>query len=150
MLISPLIGNLTRGGCTFRSVIVEAVGNMAADQRLLAEAARLARRGSYDAAEAMLARLRADSPLRPSMLDLKAKVCAQQGRYLEAEACWREALALAPDNQAFRRALAVIAEDRRYPFWLRIAVAAVVAAITSIAGVAVMIVVLRWMGWLGK
>jgi tetratricopeptide (TPR) repeat protein len=98
----------------------------------------------------MLAPLPADSPLRPSILDLKAKIFAQQGRYLEAEACWREALTLAPDNQAFQQALAVIAEERRCPFWLRIAVVGTVAAATSMAGVAVLLAVLKRAGWLGR
>jgi type VI secretion system protein ImpK len=124
--------------------------NPAADHELLLQVARLARRGRYDAAVAMLAPLPADSPLRPSILDLKAKIFAQQGRYWEAEGCWREALTLAPDTQAFQQALAVIAEERRCPFWLRIAVVGTVAAATSMAGVAVLLAVLKWAGWLGR
>jgi len=125
-------------------------GNLATGQELLLQAARLARRGRYDAAVAMLAPLPADSPLRPSILDLKAKILAQQGRYWEAEACWQEALTLAPGNQAFQQALAVIAEERRCPFWLRIVVVGAVAAATSMAGVAVLLAVLKWAGWLER
>lgn len=125
-------------------------GNLATGQELLLQAARLARRGRYDAALAMLAPLPADSPLRPSILDLKAKIFAQQGRYLEAEACWREAMTLAPANQAFQQAIAVIAEERRCPFWLRIAVVGTVAAATSMASVAVLLAALKWAGWLGR
>lgn len=84
------------------------------------------------------------------MLDLKAKVYAQRGRYLEAEACWREAIRLSPDTQAFHRGLAAIAEERRYPFWLRIVVAAAIAGVTSGAGLFVLIAILRWTGWIGK
>ena len=124
--------------------------DLAAVQHLLLQAARLARRDRYGDAAAMLAELPADSALRPSILDLKAKILAQQGRYLEAEACWREALTLAPDNQAFRCALAAIAEERKYPFWLRIAVVAVVAAATSVVVYAVMIAALRWTGWIRR
>lgn len=124
--------------------------DLAEDQELLLQAARLARRGRYDAAVAMLGPLPADSPLRPSILDLKAKILAQQGRYFEAEACWREALTLAPGNQAFQQALAVIAEERRCPFWLRMAVVGAVAAATSMAGVAVLLAGLKWAGWLGR
>lgn len=124
--------------------------HLAADQQLLVQAARLARRGHYDAAEAMLVTLPAGSPLRPSILDLKAKIFAQQGRYSEAEACWREALTLAPDNKAFRQALAAIAQERRYPFWLRIIIVTIVAAAASIAGVAVIVATLKWAGWIGR
>jgi type VI secretion system protein ImpK len=125
-------------------------GNLATGPELLLQAARLARCGHYDAAVAVLAPLPADSPLRPSILDLKAKIFAQQGRYREAEACWREALTLVPGNQAFQQALAVIADERRCPFWLRIAVVGAVAAATSMAGVAVLLAVLKWTGWLGR
>ena len=123
--------------------------DVASDHQLLVRAARLARRGRYHDAEALLATLPADGPLGPATLDLKAKILAQQGRYLEAEACWHQALKLTPDNQAFHRALVAIAEERRYPFWLRTMVAAAVAAVTSIAGVAVLIAVLKWKGWIG-
>ena len=124
--------------------------DLASDGELLLQVARLARRGRYDEATSTLARLPADSPLRPSILDLKAKIFAQQGRYREAEGCWREALTLAPGNQAFQQALAVIAEERRCPFWLRIAVVGAVAAATSMVGVAVLLAALKWVGWLGR
>ena len=124
--------------------------DLMADRELPLEAVRLARRGRYDDATTALARLPADSPLRPSMLDLKAKMYAQQGRYLEAEACWREALSLAPNHEGFRQALAAIAEERRHPFWLRIVVAAAVAAVTSVVLLLVAIGVLRWAGWTGR
>jgi len=124
--------------------------DLTAHCELLSEAVRLARSGRYDDAMAVLARLPGDGALRPSMLDLKAKIHAQQGRYLEAEACWREALSLVPNHQGFRRALAAIAEERRYPFWLRIVVAAAVAAVTSGALLVVAVGILRWAGWLGR
>ena len=122
---------------------------LAADRDLLSEAVCLARRGRFGDATAVLTKLPADSALRPSMLDLKAKMFAQRGRYLEAEACWREALTLAPDHDEFQQALAAIAEERRYPFWLRIAVSAVVAAVTSAVLLLAAIGLLRWAGWIG-
>jgi len=122
----------------------------AAGRELILRAYCLARRGRYEEAAAAMSELPADSPLRPTMLDLKAKVYAQQGRYLEAEACWREAIRLSPDTLAFHRGLSAIAEDRRYPFWLRIVVVAAVAGVSSGAACFVLIVILKLMGWLGK
>ncbi len=98
----------------------------------------------------MLMALPSDSPLGPSALDLKAKVYAQQGMYAAAEACWRDALALAPGNQAFEDALSVMVEDRRYPFRLRVAVAIMASAITSGVLLLAAFAVLRWRGWIGK
>jgi type VI secretion system protein ImpK len=113
-------------------------------------AAQLARLGRYDEAEGILARLDGYSELQAECMDLRARMLAQQGRYVEAEACWLQALKLSPDNQAFQRGLAAIAEERRYPFWLRIAVAVAAAAATSITGVAVLIAMLKWTGWFGR
>lgn len=124
--------------------------DLAADQRVLLRATRLGRRGQYGIAATMLEALPIHSPLRPSVLDLKAKILAQQGRFLEAEACWREALALAPNHEGFRQALAAIAEERRYPFWLRIVVAAAVSAVTCVVLLLVAVGILRWAGWIGR
>ncbi len=122
----------------------------AKDREILLRANRLARRGRYAEAVAMLMALPSDSPLGPSALDLKAKVYAQQGMYAAAEACWRDALALAPGNQAFEDALSVMVEDRRYPFRLRVAVAIMASAITSGVLLLAAFAVLRWRGWIGK
>jgi len=124
--------------------------DLTADRELLSEAVRLARCGRYGDAAAVLARLHAGSPLWPSVLDLRAKMYAQQGRYLDAEACWREALSMAPNHEPFRRALAAIAAERRYPFWLRIVVTTAVAAATSAVVLVVVVGVLRWAGWIGR
>ena len=76
----------------------------------LAQAARLARRGAYRSAEALLgeAALAASGP-RADVLDMRARMCAQQGRRAEAEALWREALPLDPGNADIRAALAALA-----------------------------------------
>ena len=121
--------------------------DLASDQQLLVRAADLARRRHYDDAMAMLATLPSDSPLRPSILDLKAKIFAQQGRYWEAETCWHQALNLSPDNQAFRLALAAIAEKRQRPFSSHLAVTIVVAALTSAVVVLVLATILYQLGW---
>lgn len=78
----------------------------------LATAANLARRGQYAEAETLLASLPTDGPMAAPILDLKARVFAQQGRYVEAEACWIEAIRQSPGNPAYQAALARIREDR--------------------------------------
>ncbi len=92
-----------------------------ADQRTLMEAATLARRGRYQDAENLLSVLPGDGPLGAATLDLKARVFAQQGRYLEAEYCWMEALRLSPANRSYRRALDCLVQSRhvfRVERWL--------------------------------
>ena len=79
--------------------------DLISDQQTLAEAARFARRGSYQEAENLLASLPADGPLGPVTLDLKAKTLAQQGRLLEAELCWLEAVRQCPGDPRYRAAL---------------------------------------------
>ena len=112
-------------------------------------AAQLARLGRYDEAESILARLDGYSELQAECMDLRARMLAQQGRYVEAEACWLQSLRLSPDNEAFQRGLAATAEERRYPFWLRIAVAAAVAAVIFVAVFTVLFAILRWTGRVG-
>ena len=101
-------------GMARRSVALGA-RDLAADQQLLAHASRLARRGRYQDAEVVLATLPADGPLGPATLDLRARVCAQQGRFLEAELCWIEALRQSPGTPSYRRALDYLEQDRLRP-----------------------------------
>ncbi len=77
---------------------------------VLAQAARLARRGDYRPAEALLGEAaRAASGPRADILDLRARIHAQQGRMAEAEALWREALSLDPGNSDIQAALVALA-----------------------------------------
>jgi len=62
-------------------------------------AAAVARMGHYDEAEQLLMELDQDERLRPVVLDPRAKMYAQQGRYAEAEACWLQGLPRNPGNQ---------------------------------------------------
>jgi len=71
------------------------------------EAAHLARRGDYPGAEALLSDLLADAD--GSTLDLLARIRAQQGRYGEAEALWRDAAAVDPLHPEYRAGLARLA-----------------------------------------
>lgn len=72
-------------------------------------AAMLARQGQLAAAGELLAAVAGDPGAQPSVLDLLARVRAQQGRLDEAAALWRQALVADPGNQHYRRALALCA-----------------------------------------
>jgi len=103
----------------------------------LAQAARLARRGAYDAAEALLGEpVVAASGSRLDVLDLKARIRAQQGRWAEAEALWREALTLDPGNAQARAALARLGGPARG--WHHL------AAVAARSLVAVAVLLLLW------
>lgn len=99
-----------------------------------AEAVEAARAGRYDAAAGLLAGLTEDPCLRAPALDLEARILAQQGRQLEAEAAWLEALRTDPGNPAFHAALAALRKSRqpasafRAALWRAAAVAAAIAA----------------------
>lgn len=85
----------------------------------IALAAKQARLGRYAEAERLLGRIAPVRGADTAVLDLKARILAQQGRYVEAERCWMEALTREPGNPHFRHALDVIARRRRPLSWLR-------------------------------
>lgn len=99
----------------------------------LSVAANLARLGRYDEAQPWLVEAAKEPSLRPSALDLQARIFAQQGRYLEAERCWLEAVRLEPRNPSFRKALDALTKQRRPLLWLRPLVAAAALALASAA-----------------
>ncbi|MFB9929680.1 hypothetical protein ACFORO_37840 [Amycolatopsis halotolerans] len=74
---------------------------------VLAEGADLARRGDYEAAVALL---EPDSAGDPARLDLLARVHAQSGDLVAADAAWAAVLALQPDNSAAEAGRRVIAK----------------------------------------
>jgi tetratricopeptide (TPR) repeat protein len=81
--------------------------------KLLAAAVILARKGQYaEAARALETALAAGECLQPEALDLRARMYAQQGLYLEAESCWAEAKRLDGENPAYDRALARLRQSR--------------------------------------
>lgn len=83
---------------------------------LLAEAARLARRGRWVEAEAALGfPLAPGRPTRGAALDLLARIRGQQGRWADAKAAWTEALRLDPENEAYSAGLRRLS---RRPTWL--------------------------------
>ncbi|TDD93521.1 hypothetical protein, partial [Actinomadura rubrisoli] len=79
---------------------------LATRELALAQARTLARRGRYAEAEAILSDVRRDIAPSVPLLDLLARVRAQQGRLDEADAAWAEAERLAPGTRE-------IAEGRR-------------------------------------
>ena len=80
---------------------------------LFREANQLARSGYYEDAEILINQaLPRSGALRSALLDLLARVYAQQGRYFDAESCWRAALKLAPGSQPITEGLRAIARER--------------------------------------
>ena len=104
-----------------------------------AQAVNLARAGHYSEAENVLAGTAQDESAAPMRLDLLARIRAQQGKLLEAEALWAQAAQAAPDNGAFRAALECIARMQNRP--LRIA--------RIFSGVALLVIAMAaaWQGW---
>lgn len=82
---------------TSRSQLLESVA--------LARAALLARNGKLNQAESLLLPIVRRSPSKTSVLDLLAKVYAQQGRTEEARTLWLHASQTEPSNIHFLRAL---------------------------------------------
>ena len=79
------------------------------EQIMRSKAAELAYAGRYQEAEALTTALTREDDADPIILDLKARICAQQGRLLEAEAFWSRALRIDPANAAYRAGLKRIA-----------------------------------------
>lgn len=78
------------------------------------QAAEWAKQGQWQHAEAFLRPLAQQPEASPLVLDLLAKVLAQQGRLDEAKALWHRASAMQPDNDAFRRAIARCEQFKRF------------------------------------
>ena len=83
-------------------------------QLALSKAAELARRGNFQEAEELIAGLGSGKE-QPAALDLLARIRAQQGRWLEAEAFWKQALQQDPTNPAYLEGLQYIQRSRRGP-----------------------------------
>lgn len=105
-----------------------------AAQAALTVASGLARAGRHGEAEAAVKEMLPHYETTPSALDLLARIRAQQGRLLEAEALWTQASGLDPDNEAYRTALRRIAKIQRRPVWLGI-VGPTLAALAIVLGI---------------
>lgn len=82
-------------------------------QDTLNAAARVARKGHLQDAERMINGLPADGPSGSATLDLKARICAQQRRLIEAQFCRMEALRQSTGNEAYRRSLDYVTRSLR-------------------------------------
>lgn len=87
-------------------------------QITLSKAADLARVGRYSEAEGLLSEATRGEKIRPEILDLLARIHAQQGRFLEAQAFWTQASQLDPSNEVYQAALRRIAKTQSQPVWL--------------------------------
>jgi flagellar motor protein MotB len=108
----------------------------------LAKATDLARAGRYTEAEALLAEAMRGAEASPAVLDLCARMRAQQGRLAEAEALWTQALRLEPTNAAYQAGLQRIAALQRHPWWFS-AMLPVLVGLVVILSVALLVVVLK-------
>lgn len=108
---------------------------------LFSEASKLARNGYYPDAELLVRQsLCTPSGLRPALWNLLAKIYAQQGRYMDAESCWREALVLAPGTLEYLEGIQTIAREslkRPIAAGLKWVVASLLFAVFGYAGMAI-------------
>ncbi len=73
--------------------------------RKVQEAQNLARMGFYAQAELILDEMTKTQGENALILDLRAKIMAQQGRLAEAEKFWLRALSIDPGNPSYRKSL---------------------------------------------
>jgi flagellar motor protein MotB len=116
---------------------------LAAREVALARARTLARRGRYAEAAGLLDRLlaaepRDGGPSAAAVLDLRARVHAQQGQLDQADSCWAQAERLAPGSGEYaagRRRIAAIRTqgDRRGSTRLALRTGGVLAAALALA-----------------
>lgn len=85
---------------------------------LLPKAAELARSGKYLEAECLLQHLIQEGSELPAVFDLLARVRAQQGRLLEAQSYWADAIQLSSAKDFYRAALKRIERLQTGPPWL--------------------------------
>ena len=81
-----------------------------AESLILVQAALLARMGKFKQSESLLLPLANKPKPSTTALDLLAKICAQQGKYVEAQGLWMHALQREPSNTHFLLALIRCAE----------------------------------------
>jgi len=86
-------------------------------QLVLARAAALAREGHYRAAEELLSASATEGE-NAAALDLRARICAQQGRYSDATDFWLRAAQLDPANREYAAALRLLARSEGRSSWL--------------------------------
>jgi len=85
-------------------------------QATLSGATELARAGRYGEAERLLAELDVSGEADPAGLDLRARICSQQGRLGEARQYWERAQRLDGSNPAYGASIQRIAALQKRPF----------------------------------
>jgi flagellar motor protein MotB len=109
---------------------------LASRELALAQARVLARHGRYTEAEDLLAEARDDAEPSVALLDLLARVHAQQGHLDEADRCWAEVARLAPGNKDAadgRRRIAGVRAGHRRSGKVAVRAAAGVVAVAALA-----------------
>lgn len=106
-------------------------------RQTLNAAARAARSGRFQEAEVLMSSLPLDGPLGPATLDLKAKLYAQQGRLVEAQLCWMEAVRQSPGNEPYRRSLQYVTRILRPSRFPAIIYMTALALLLSIAALCI-------------
>lgn len=87
-------------------------------QVALSQAAHLAREGNYAAAEELLSGIASTECPDASILDLLARIRAQQGAFFDAEAHWRKVLQIDPAHLGARAGLERLRQWQRAPIRL--------------------------------
>jgi len=118
---------------------VTAIGDSQLRAASLAKAAQLARQGRYAEAQRVLGELGGRDSLDLDLLDLLARVHAQQGELALADECWARAQEVSADEPSPREGRRRIAQiyARRYRRRTDRAVGAVVLAVVLLAGAGV-------------
>ncbi len=86
---------------------------------ILPKAVELARIGKYPEAEVLLEHLIHENPALPAVYDLMARIRAQQGRLLEAQGLWAEAIRQNSSRETYQSALKCIEHLQKFPSWTR-------------------------------
>jgi len=101
-------------------------------QALLSKATVLAGRGRYADAEKVLREVVTSGPDASTILDLIARIRAQQGRFSEATAMWKNALELNPENETYRAGIRRIEKIQNRPLWASVVVPMVVVVVAGL------------------
>ena len=103
----------------------------------IAHATDLARAGHYTEAEAALKDVIREREATPAILDLLARIYAQQGHWKEAEAAWKQALQMEPENESYTAGLKRVAQMAHRPFFpplILLIITVLVIVLGSLAG----------------
>jgi flagellar motor protein MotB len=100
-------------------------------QLVLARATVLARKGLYSASESLLKSLPDGDKARIPVLDLLARIHAQNGRFSDAEHMWKRIIEIDSANQDGLRGIRRVAKMRNRPTWLPSALVILATAVLA-------------------